>query len=63
MKKIIVSIFAIALSAAMMSAQDMGQATETAKNANEALVAKDYATALAGFKEALTHILGGHHCC
>lgn len=54
MKKIIVSIFAIALSAVMMSAQDMGQATETAKNANEALVAKDYATALAGFKEALT---------
>ena len=37
-----------------MSAQDMAQATETAKNANEALVAKDYAKALEGFKEALT---------
>jgi tetratricopeptide (TPR) repeat protein len=32
----------------------MAQATESAKNANEALVAKDYAKALEGFKEALT---------
>lgn len=54
MKKIILTLFAAALSIGMMSAQDMSQATETAKNANEALVNKDYATALTGFKEALT---------
>lgn len=54
MKKVILSLIAVALSAGIMSAQDMSQATETAKNANEALTNKDYATALAGFKQALT---------
>lgn len=54
MKKIILTLAAVILSAGLMSAQDMAQATETAQNANEALVAKDYAKALAGFKEALT---------
>lgn len=54
MKKVILSLIAVVLSAAFASAQDMEQATETAKNANEALVSKDYAKALAGFKEALT---------
>ena len=54
MKKIILTLAAVILSAGLISAQDMAQATETAQNANEALVAKDYAKALAGFKEALT---------
>lgn len=54
MKRIILTIAAVVLSAGLMSAQDMAKATETAQNANEALVAKDYATALTGFKEALT---------
>jgi tetratricopeptide (TPR) repeat protein len=54
MKKIILTLAAVILSAGLISAQDMAQATESAKNANEALVAKDYAKALEGFKEALT---------
>lgn len=54
MKKIILTLTAVILSAGLVSAQDMAQATETAQSANEALVAKDYAKALAGFKEALT---------
>ena len=54
MKRIILTLAAVVLSAGLISAQDMAQATETAQNANEALVAKDYAKALAGFKEALT---------
>ena len=54
MKKIILTLAIVALSTAFASAQDMSVATETAKGANEALVAKDYAAALAGFKEALT---------
>lgn len=54
MKKVFLSLIAVATSAVMVSAQDMGKATETAKNANEALSSKDYATALAGFKSALT---------
>ena len=54
MKKIILTLAAVILSAGLVSAQDMAQATETAQNANEALVAKDYAKALEGFKEALT---------
>ena len=53
MKKMILTLAAVILSAGLVSAQDMAQATETAKNANEALVAKDYAKALEGFKEAL----------
>lgn len=54
MKKFILSLIAVAISAGFAFAQDMEQATEAAKNANEALVSKDYATALTGFKEALT---------
>ncbi len=54
MKKIILTLAAVILSAGLISAQDMAQATEKAQNANEALVAKDYAKALEGFKEALT---------
>ena len=54
MKKIILTLAAVILSAGLISAQDMAQATETAQNANEALVAKDYAKALEGFKQALT---------
>ena len=54
MKKLILTLAAVILSAGLMSAQDMAQATETAQNANEALVAKDYAKALEGFKQALT---------
>ena len=54
MKKIILTLAAVVLSAGLISAQDMSQATETAQTANEALVAKDYAKALEGFKEALT---------
>ena len=54
MKKIILTLAAVILSAGLISAQDMAKATETAQNANEALVAKDYAKALEGFKEALT---------
>ncbi len=54
MKRIILTLAAVILSAGLVSAQDMAKATETAQNANEALVAKDYAKALEGFKEALT---------
>ena len=54
MKKIILTLAAVILSAGLISAQDMAQATETAQNANEALVAKDYAKALEGFKQALS---------
>jgi len=54
MKKIILTLAAVILSAGLISAQDMAKATETAQGANEALVAKDYAKALEGFKEALT---------
>ena len=54
MKKLVLTIAAVLLSAGLMSAQDMAQATETAQNANEALVAKDYTKALEGFKQALT---------
>ena len=54
MKRIILTLAAVILSAGLISAQDMAQATEKAQNANEALVAKDYAKALEGFKEALT---------
>lgn len=54
MKKIIVTLAAIVLGAACAFAQDMSQATETAKIANEALSTGDYDTALSGFKEALT---------
>ncbi len=53
MKKILVSIAALFAAAAMLSAQNMSEATETAKLANESLSAGNYETALAGFQEAL----------
>ena len=53
MKKIIVTLAALFAAAAVMSAQSMAEATETAKLANDSLSAGEYATALAGFKEAL----------
>lgn len=54
MKKLILTIVAVALSVCAASAQDMATATETAKTANEALTSNDYSTALKGFNEALT---------
>jgi len=54
MKKLFFTLAAVVLSAGMISAQDMAQATETAQNANEALLVKDYAAALSGFQKALT---------
>lgn len=53
MKKILLTLAAVVLSAGMLSAQDMSQATETAKMANESLVAGNKALALTGFQEAL----------
>ncbi|MBP5721174.1 MAG: hypothetical protein J6W82_08960, partial [Bacteroidales bacterium] len=53
MKKILVSLAALFAAAAMLSAQNMADATETAKLANESLSEGNYATALAGFQEAL----------
>ena len=53
MKKILVSLAAIFAAATMLSAQNMADATETAKLANESLGTGDFATALAGFQEAL----------
>ena len=54
MKKILVSLAALFAAAALVSAQNMSDATETAKLANDSLAAEDYETALAGFQEALT---------
>lgn len=53
MKKILVTLAAVVLSAGLLSAQDLSQATETAKMANESLVAGNKALALTGFQEAL----------
>lgn len=54
MKKILITLAAVILSAGLVSAQDMAKATETAQTANEAFQAGDKALALTGFKEALT---------
>jgi len=53
MKKIIITLAAIVLSAAASFAQDMATATETAKMANESLIAGNKSAALSGFQEAL----------
>lgn len=53
MKKIIALAAAILCTAISVSAQDMAEATETAKAANEALTNGDYRTALTQFKSAL----------
>lgn len=57
MKKILLTLAAVILSAGLIYAQDMAQATETAKLANEALGSGDKALALTGFQEALTQAL------
>lgn len=53
MRKIAFTLAAIVLSAGVAFAQDMTQATETAKLANEALMTGDNETALTGFQQAL----------
>lgn len=53
MKKILVSLAALFAAATMLSAQNMADATETAKLANESLSAGELKTALKGFQEAL----------
>ena len=53
MKKIFAIAVAMLCAAFTVSAQDMAEATETAKAANEALQAGDNQTALAQFKSAL----------
>lgn len=54
MKRILITLAAVILSAGIVSAQDMSQATETAKMANESLQAGNNELALSGFQEALT---------
>jgi len=54
MKKIILALAAVVMSAGMVFAQDMATATEKAKEGNEALQNGDKATALASFQDALT---------
>ncbi|MCQ2165171.1 MAG: tetratricopeptide repeat protein [Bacteroidales bacterium] len=53
MKRILITLAAVILSAGIASAQDMSQATETAKMANESLQAGNNELALTGFQEAL----------
>jgi len=53
MKKVFVTLAALVLAAGAAFAQNMAEATEVAKIANEAVAIEDYATALNGFKEAL----------
>ncbi|MBO7644331.1 MAG: tetratricopeptide repeat protein [Bacteroidales bacterium] len=53
MKKILVSIAALFAAASVLSAQNMADATELAKLANDSLTEGNYETALNGFKEAL----------
>lgn len=54
MKKIALTLTAMILAAGVAFAQDMAQATETAKLANEALMTGDNALALQGFQQALS---------
>ncbi|MBQ9399434.1 MAG: tetratricopeptide repeat protein [Bacteroidales bacterium] len=53
MKRILLTIAILALSAGFMSAQDLEKITETYNSAAAALGNKDYATALTGFQQAL----------
>jgi len=53
MKKIAITLTAMILAMGAAFAQDMAQATETAKLANESLVTGDNALALQGFQQAL----------
>lgn len=54
MKRILITLAAVIFSAGIVSAQDMSQATETAKMANESLQAGNNELALSGFQEALS---------
>ena len=53
MKKIVVILSAVLLSAGIVSAQDFAKATELAKQANESLMAGDFAGAESNFQAAL----------
>ena len=53
MKRILITLAAVVFSAGIVSAQDMSQATEIAKTANESLQVGNNELALSGFKEAL----------
>lgn len=53
MKKVIIAIAALTLSGALLSAQDLSQATELYNNGATALTTKDYTTALDNFQKAL----------
>lgn len=53
MKKFILALAAMVLTAGLISAQDMAQATELAKNGNDALGAQNYTEALNYFQQAL----------
>lgn len=53
MKKVIVILSAVLLSAGIVSAQDFAKATELAKQANESLMAGDFAGAESNFQAAL----------
>jgi len=53
MKKIFVLAIAMMFAAISVSAQDMGEATEAAKAANEAIMAGNYSDGLAQWKQAL----------
>ncbi len=53
MKKLFLIIATLTLSSALLSAQDMSQATELYNNGATALTTKDYASALENFQKAL----------
>jgi tetratricopeptide (TPR) repeat protein len=53
MKKLLIAIAALTLSGALLSAQDLSQATELYNNGATALTTKDYTTALENFQKAL----------
>ena len=53
MKKLIITFVALFAAAVIMSGQSLSDAKKIAKDANEALKAGDYVTALASFKDAL----------
>lgn len=54
MKRILITLAAVLLTASTLSAQSLAEATKIAKTASEALSAADYAAAVDGFKSALS---------
>ncbi len=54
MKKIILTIAAVVLAASVSFGQDLADAFQVAKDANEAWTSKNYTQALAGFQKALS---------